>query len=195
LPGQKVKLQINGVMRSYTPATVDPEQGCMEVIIFLHGQGPAARWAAGLKGGEETVVMGPKPSMKGAPAKVDWVIFLGDESALGLGLAMLSTLPANTRVSGAVELALDDAPAIAGLGLSLDAAVRTQQHGEALLDWLRSADLPAGQGAVWVSGEAGSVMALRDALLDRGLQREQILIKPYWSLLGHAHRKRLERAS
>ena len=60
------------------------------------------------------------------------------------------------------------------------------------MEWLKQTHLPKSTGAVWLSREAGSVLALRNILLEKGLRREEIKKKPYWSTKGHAHRKVLQ---
>jgi NADPH-dependent ferric siderophore reductase len=123
----------------------------------------------------------------------DWAVFLGDETTIGLAMACLEALPPSVSSSGAIELAAADAGALQSLGLPLHPVVRGGAHGDALLSWLSEWSLPAGEGVVWISGEAGSVMALRKALIARGVARSVMKIKPYWSTKGHAHRKELQR--
>ncbi|MCB9766179.1 MAG: siderophore-interacting protein [Alphaproteobacteria bacterium] len=193
-PGHKIKLHVGGgVMRSYTPARVDLEAGWMDVVFYLHGSGPASDWATAAEVGASSVFLGPKRSMAGAGEPMAQALFLGDETTLGLAVALLEALPEGVAVTGAIELAPEDAPALAALGLPLHAAPRAGGYGAALLRWLEAAPLP--EGMVWLSGEADSVLTLRDALLARGLRRSQLRIKPYWSTRGSAHRKTLERTA
>ena len=119
--------------------------------------------------------------------------FYGEETTIGLAEFILDGLPAGTPTYGAIETHVADIAAVDGL--SLDAVARTDLHGEALVAHLGRTELPATKGVVWLSGEAGSVLVLRAALLERGLERGQLRIKPYWSLQGKAHRKRLERTA
>ena len=196
-PGDKVKLNIGGgLMRSYTPARVDRDEGFMDVVVHLHGNGPASSWATNLKRGDEVLFAGPAPSM---PRRHDettpWVLFLGDETALGLAQAMVQSCGPNTQVLGAIELSAHDAPAVDALDLLLQPVVREGAHGDALVQWLANTWLPPDPGIIWLSGEADSVLRLRTALLERGVTREQLCIKPYWSTRGAAHRKQLERGA
>jgi len=46
---------------------------------------------------------------------------------------------------------------------------------------------------MWISGEATSLVPVKRTLLERGLPRSALIIKPYWSVKGKAHRKVLER--
>ncbi len=194
--GDKVKLRLpGGAMRSYTPARVDPSGGWMDVIFHLHGNGSAAAWAESTQPGDETWFVGPKTSMPAATGDFSWAFFFGDETALGLAQALLETHADRARVVGAIELDPDDLGALEALGCSLTAVSRSTNHGDALLQWLADTPIPEGDGIAWLSGEAGTVLRLRTALLERGLTRAQLRIKPYWSLRGAAHRKKLERGA
>ena len=108
-------------------------------------------------------------------------------------------LPAGVAVSGAIELAPEDAGVCAAMGLPLTPVARRGEHGASLLTWLNEQPLLAAArgepGVIWLSGEADSVRVLRDALRARGLERPLVRLKPYWSVRGKAHRKKLERGA
>lgn len=199
-PGDKIKLHVGGgTMRSYTPARVDRAAGWMDIVVHVHGNGPASAWAEALRGGERITFLGPARSM---PSQIDghapWALMLGDETTVGLARALVDACPTSTQILGAIELAPEDRPAVDALGLPLVALPRGgdahDHHGEALREWLARTWVPPGDGVAWLSGEAGVVVELRAALLERGLSREQIRVKPYWSVRGSAHRKKLERS-
>lgn len=192
-PGDKIKLAAGPKMRSYTPARVDADAGWMDVVFFLHGGGAASAWASAAEVGSTVSFIGPARSMTVPGDAPDWAIFLGDETTIGLAAACLEVLPQSASVLGAIEVSADDAGALSAFGLPLSPAIRAEKHGEALLAWLAQTTLPPGQGVVWLSGEADSVMALKSALLERGVERSALKIKPYWSTRGHAHRKALQK--
>lgn len=191
-PGVKIKVHVgDGELRSYTPAAIDAEAGTMDVVVHVHGESPACVWARSLAVGDDMHFVGPAPSMPGPDGRAPWAAFYGDETTLGLAEAITDALGPDTPVFGAIEVTPEDRPAVDPL--RLDAVVREGNYGSALVGHLAAASLPEGPGMVWLSGEAGSVLALRGALLERGLTRQQLRIKPYWSLRGKAHRKELER--
>ena len=189
--GQKVKVRANGALRSYTPARVDSAQGWMDIVFFLHGNGPLSQWAAEASVGDEVHFEGPAKSMPGLQETPDWAIFLGDETTIGLAKAMIDALPKSVIAMGAVELDEEDVTAIEAFDLPLSPAIRRGQHGDPLIQWLEQADIPEGNGMVWLSGEAITVIALRQALNKRTSVHAQIKVKAYWSVKGHAHRKAL----
>lgn len=192
--GDKIKLLVEqGALRSYTPSFLDRENGWMDIIIYLHGKGPGSQWAEGLQKGERSVFFGPSSSIPSITTEVPWASFFGDETTLGLADVLYQALPTQTPFSGFIEMNEEDLPSTKAFSAPLQAIQRQETHGKALLEALESCTFPEGQGMIWLSGEAGSVLALRKALLQRGFQRSQLLIKPYWSLQGKAHRKKLER--
>ncbi|MFT5679759.1 MAG: NADPH-dependent ferric siderophore reductase [Myxococcota bacterium] len=192
-PGDKIKLAAGPKLRSYTPARVDAAAGWMDVVFFLHGNGATSDWASAATAGDSVGFIGPARSMAVPHDAPDWAIFLGDETTIGLAAACLDALPDGAAVLGAIELAADDAGALPAFGLPLSPAIRGTTHGEALLAWLSQTPLPTGQGIAWLSGEASSVLALRSALMERGMDRTALKIKPYWSTRGHAYRKALQK--
>ena len=192
LPGQKIKIRVGEIMRSYTPAHVNTDEGWMDVVFFLHGSGPASQWAAQTSTGDDIAFVGPSKSVPSVKTPPDWALFLGDETAIGLAKALLAPLPDSVQVLGAIEIDEADAQAIPEYGLQLTVAIRSGTHGEALLDWLRNIELPDGEGMIWVSGEATSAKAIKDALIERNPPNVQFNMKPYWSRKGHAHRKAMK---
>ena len=193
VPGQKVKIKGADWLRSYTPSRVDSAEGWMDVIFFLHGNGLASRWAAQASPGEALHYVGPSKSMAGPERVPDWALFMGDETTIGLAAALIEALPDSVRVIGAIEVDAVDSSAMEAYGVPLAAAIRRDEHGDALLAWLEALELPAGHGMVWVSGEVISVRALKDAMMERNPESVEFKMKAYWSRRGHAHRKALEK--
>lgn len=191
-PGCKIKVHIGeGEMRSYTPASVDAARGSLDLIIFAQGDSPASRWVNALRPGHTLRFLGPAPSVAAPTGEEPWVAFYGDETAIGLAEALFHQLPPGTPTLGAVETRPEESAAVEHL--SIAAVARGDRPGEGLVEHARQVELPAGPGVVWLSGEATAVLALRQAWLDRGVPRERLRIKPYWSLRGKDHRKTLER--
>ena len=189
-PGMKVKLGVNGVLRSYTPARMDPHSGQVEIVFHLHGLGPAAIWAARASVGDGASVLGPGRSLSRAP-DAPWAMFFGDETTLGLARAFSQDRDA--AMVGAIELAAVDHPAVEGLELPLGAVERGATYGASLLEVAERMEVPEGEGVIWISGHAGSVRAVWEHFLERGVPRSQLRVKPYWSERGSAHRKSVAR--
>ena len=167
----------------------------MELVFCLHGNGSASQWAEAASVGESVVFVGPVNSVRGpdADTALDWAMFLGDETAIGLATAIVEGLPAGTPVLGAIEVDRDDTPALQAYDLPLEATMREAgDPGRSLLGWLESTTLPEGQGMAWLSGEAVSIQMLKAALLEADHPNLTLRIKAYWSSKGHARRKALK---
>lgn len=191
--GQKIKIKVADWLRSYTPARMDTNQGWMDIVFHLHGNGAASQWAASATVGEAIQFVGPTNSIPGADGVPDWALFLGDETTIGLAAALLESLPDSVHKLGAIEVDAEDEGSVSAFGVPLSVTIRTGEHGQSLLTWLNNTTLPAGSGMIWVSGEALSARALREALMERNPPDIQFKLKAYWSSKGHAHRKALEK--
>ena len=191
-PGCKIKVHVGeGEMRSYTPARIDASVGEMDIVVFAQGDSAASRWVNGLQPGNAVHFLGPGSSVPAPRGSEPWAAFYGDETAIGLAEALLSALPPNALTFGAIETHEDETDAVKHLDLA--AVSRRRASGEALVEHARAASVPDGPGVVWLSGEATAVVALREVWLARGVSRDRLRIKPYWSVRGKAHRKTLER--
>lgn len=67
--------------RDYTPHDVDPDTGAFSIDFVLHGEGPAARWAAAAEPGAALSFVGPKSSLV-LPSDATAIVLLGDDTAL-----------------------------------------------------------------------------------------------------------------
>ncbi|MFD0349874.1 siderophore-interacting protein [Kitasatospora aburaviensis] len=139
----------------------------MDIDVVLHGNGPAARWAARTRPGEPVRLAGPRgrrPTFDGAAH----ILLAADESALPAAFTILEQLPPGIRVSAYFEVSepADTLPVDTAAELTTTWLPRSGAHpkGELLADTVRAVDVPDGTHA-WLAGEAGSVAAVRRHLL------------------------------
>lgn len=200
-PGQDLMLRFplergEPVSRRYTIRRADPVTGTADLNVVMHGDGPAARWATGVRPGQElTEVVGPRGKITLAPG-AEWHLFLGDDTYIPGTLAMLEALPLGKQARAILEVssASDEQP--------------VSSHGEVDLTWLRRGgseagdpgrlleeirewQVPSGAGHVYIAAEVTVALSLRDELLRRGLSRNQVSAKGYWSR-GRANASRGE---
>ncbi|MFE6916795.1 SIP domain-containing protein [Streptomyces rubiginosohelvolus] len=190
LPGQNVSsldwpADARPIAKDYTPVRYDPEAGEIDFDFVRHEGGVASSWAQAVQPGEVTWIAGPKMS-HGHPEGVDWLLVIGDETALPAIGRWLAEMPAGTRARVFIEvgeeshrqdlpteadatitwLTRDGAPA--GTTDLLERAVRS-------MEWL------PGEAYVWAAGEAVSLKGIRRHLsAERGVPRERTHITGYW---------------
>jgi NADPH-dependent ferric siderophore reductase len=169
-------------MRTYTPRHFDAEARTLEVWFVLHGDGPAARWAATAKPGDRAAIGGPGGRLAVDPTAARWWIG-GDESALPAVATLIEAMPAGA--SAEVHLEVDGAED--ELELPTHPGVTATWHHRAGAGWgeaLTAAVQPAHldeETHVWVACEAAAVRRIRAHLLtDRSLPRAQVTTRGYW---------------
>ncbi|MFH9137568.1 siderophore-interacting protein [Streptomyces sp. NPDC017524] len=171
--------------RDYTPRRVDHRAGELHLDFVVHGDGPAEAWSASAREGDELWFVGPKSSLR-LPERLDWILLIGDETALPAIGRFLDERPldAPAHILVAVsddtarqELALRDGDTIRwvvaepGDAAALDAAVRALPS-------------PAGEGFAWAAAESRALLPVR-----RYLQRERKLPKDRVNITGYWHRE------
>ncbi len=178
------------VMRDYTPRHADLARRELTIEFALHGDGPAARWAAQAAPGQRAVIAGPRGSFV-VPLDYDWHLFAGDETALPAIARRLAELPAGAR---AFVFGLASEPAEQRrFDTAADLTVQWAQDTPAWLAAVRAFDWPAGEGYAWCAGEARAVAALRRIMVyDKGHSRHAIRAAAYWKQGAAAHHENLE---
>jgi NADPH-dependent ferric siderophore reductase len=170
--------------RTYTPRYWRPESLELVVDFMLHGSGLASDWARDAKAGDVMAISGQPGGPWMIDAEADWYVLAADESALpGLG-TILEALPAGKAARVFAEVRDEQEQQVLESAAGLD--VTWLYHGDdppgaGIEGAIRSLDLPAGAGRVWLGCEAATMRSLRRHLLDdRGLDRAAIHTHGYW---------------
>jgi NADPH-dependent ferric siderophore reductase len=171
------------VMRDYTPRRYDPQTGELDIDFVLHGDGPAATWAAQAEAGQTLNIAGPRGSMI-VPDMFDSYLLIGDETALPAIARRLEALPANRKALVVVEI--DNAAERQTLHSEAAVEVIWVVRGEQdLLEVTRQLSLPAGDLYGWVATESSLSRKLRRVLLDEfKLDEATIKAAGYWRADG-----------
>jgi NADPH-dependent ferric siderophore reductase len=190
-PGQDLMLDVptkegRSFRRRYTIRAFDPAVPALDVDFVLHGDGPAATWAASARPGDHIEAIGPRGKVT-VDLAADWHLFAGDDSAIPASLAMAETLSSPDRAIVILEV---DGPADQQEAQTLDGravpirwlhrAGASPASSANLVSAVAAVELPAGSGHAYLAGELGVVNEMRRTLLERGLTSEQISAKPYW---------------
>jgi NADPH-dependent ferric siderophore reductase len=193
LPGQDMSIAVvsvdsGPVRRRYTIRAFDPVEASVDVDFVMHGDGPAARWAAVAKSGDSLEVIAPRGKITIARDSSSH-LFLGDDSAVPVTAAMIESLPPGSTARALLEVqGPGDEIAITppdGVELSVTWLHRGEVppgESDALLTAVAGRDAAAGAEHAYLAGEFGVVNRLRRLLQEHGLQPEQISPKPYWRI-------------
>lgn len=190
-PGQDVMLLVardggRPVRRRYSIRGLDRDERLLTLDIVRHtGGGPGEQWVAAARPGMTVEGIGPRGKIF-PDTGAGWHLFIGDESALAAIFSMVRSLPAQATATVVLEIP-DSADE-----QELDAEAKTDLSwlprsggppGEpgALAAAARAVDIPAGvRPHAYLIGEARVVLALREALAQRGFDPAQISPKAYW---------------
>lgn len=174
-------------MRDYTPRRFDAQALELDIEFALHGDGPAATWAAQAAPGQQAGIGGPRGSFI-VPAEFDTHLLVGDETALPAIARRLDELPAGARA--VVVLAVDDAdrrplPSRADVALQWVAPA-------GLVDAVRALPRPDGLTYGWGGGEAGAMRAVRELMVGPlGVDPAYCRCAAYWKQGAVGHHENL----
>ncbi|MFO0629256.1 MAG: siderophore-interacting protein [Polyangiales bacterium] len=161
--GDKVQLLLPGDdVRTYTPfawADEGEAQG-FSLLVFLHGDTPATRWARALQVGATVRFVGPQRALRLPEGPL---LVVGDETSLAVAASYAETRP------GQVEAVLEgDVPEAVLADLGIRATVCAP--GEA------AARVVVHPGVVGLTGSAALIQRTRDALAGR----RELRVKAHW---------------
>ncbi|MFR4189714.1 MAG: siderophore-interacting protein, partial [Corynebacterium variabile] len=98
--------QVNDLFRTYTVRTWTPdagEYGELAIDFARHGAGLAEGWSASASAGDRVFIAGPK-NCGAHPSHTDWLLLVGDETALPAIGRCLENCPAGHPVVAVVEV-------------------------------------------------------------------------------------------
>ena len=184
-----IKLFVGDARRDYTPRSFDNAARKLVIEFALHGDGPAAEWAARATPGDSLAIGGPKGSLI-VPLDYDWHLLAGDETAFPAVARRLEELPAGAQAIVVLKAAAAaDRRAFAS---AADVGLTWVSTDEELLDAVRALSLPEGDGYAWCAGEAACMAALRRELVEvKGHPGESIRAAAYWKRGAQGHHENL----
>lgn len=167
--------------RDYTPKRHDPASNELDIDIVLHGDGPGASWARNAAVGSYVGLGGPRGSFY-LPESLDWLLLIGDETALPAISRRLAEAGADEKLWVIAEVdSLSDQRVFSSRA---DVSVRwvfRQQSADGLQQAIREQVLPAGNGYVWAAGELKAIRAIRQYFVtERGMDKSSIRAASYW---------------
>lgn len=156
--------------RAYTVRRFDTEAGEVDVDFVTHGIGVASTWAHRATPGQRLHVAGPSVCA-GLPEGADWLLVVGDDTALPAIARLLEMLPEDARAQVFIEIGershrqeLRELPGVEVTWIERDGAEPGDQT--LLLDAVRAAEWWPGQVFAWLAGEQSAVRDLRRHLVE-----------------------------
>jgi NADPH-dependent ferric siderophore reductase len=168
--------------RDYTPRRFDAVARELDLDFVLHGDGPAAEWASRAMVGDELWFVGPKSSLR-LPEHLDWIVLIGDETALPAIGRYLDKRPNDAPAHVLVTISHDEARQELALreGDTVTWVVAEPGDAEALDAAVRGLELPGGDGFAWAAAESRALLPVRRYLQrERGLAKDRVNITGYW---------------
>jgi NADPH-dependent ferric siderophore reductase len=171
-PGTKVQLLLpSDDMRTFTPV---PSSEGMVLLGWMHGDGPAARWLANARAGDELPFVGPQRSLE---IETGPVVLVGDETSIAVAAAYALNRPDQVHAVIQSNAASEVHDAAGGLGLDrVDMVARADTAATVSAVMTRLASMP--DAVVALTGGSGLVVAVREALREGGVRN--IKTKTYW---------------
>lgn len=171
---------VQPAVRTYTVRSQDQAKGELDVDFVLHGDGPAARWAATAKPGD---VIGISVPGGREIAKASWVCIAGDHTAVPAITKMLETLPRETVGHAFIEVPgpeeeqpVQAPPGVAVTWMHTPPSRSTLAEAVKAIAWPDHDDV-----AVWVGAESETARVIRSYVRgERGVDRRRFLVIGYW---------------
>jgi len=188
-PGDKVQVRVGGMaFRTFTPFSTGAGDDSLALLGYAHGGTPAARWLLSVAPGDRCHVRGPRRSLDLAAIDRS-TVFVGDETSLGLALALCGTPLGGLDTHFVFEV--DAAAEVRGV-------LEAMGHGMLRHAWLveRRADgshlveveaalaryaRADGYRQYVLSGQSLTIQRLQRTLKREGARPSQMLAKAYWA--------------
>jgi NADPH-dependent ferric siderophore reductase len=174
--------------RAYTPRRWNAAARELDIEFFLHGEGPASAWAAGVQPGDRLAVTDGRGAWQ-PDAGCAWHLIAGDEAALPAIATVLETLPAGARAHVLAEIGdpADEQAFVTRADARITWVNRERAGkagsipGSALEAAMKAMPWPEGRGCAFIACEAVAMRNLRRHLLnDRGMERGSLHTQGYW---------------
>lgn len=159
----------------------------IDIDFMLHEDGgPASSWAKRTQADDTILVGGPGPK-KMIETTADWLLLVGDMTALPAISVNLAQLPNDAKGYAVIEVvSKDDIQELDHpIGMELKWVVNSHpgENANALLEQVKALPWLDGDASVWAACEFSSMKALRDFFKkEKAISKEHLYISSYWKL-------------
>lgn len=186
-PGWAIRIDVGGgANRSYTPISWDAVAGEARILAFVHGEGPGAAWASGVRAGDACRFLGPRRSLDLGALDEDLPFLFGDETSFGLAQAMSLRQGMSGATVFLFEVSSADAAVQAWQSFGTQRAIFVQRaEADAHLKEVEARTLQIldewAPTPFVLTGKATSIQHLGRSLANRGVASSQVRTKAYWA--------------
>jgi NADPH-dependent ferric siderophore reductase len=191
-PGNDVVIRIENesgklVQRHYSVRDANPALGQFSLWVTTGHDGPGSSWAQHAIPGDEIDVVGPRGKRVLDPG-ADWHLFVGDMTGLATFYRMAQSIESPGRAIFIVEIdhpddaltaTFDESISVTGIFVDRQGRAKDDPHG--ILNGLAAFAIPPDGGHAYLFGESHVIKSAKIALLDRGIDGEQISMKAFWN--------------
>jgi NADPH-dependent ferric siderophore reductase len=175
-------------MRDYTPRRHDAARGELIVDFVLHGEGPAASWAAQAQPGQQLGAGGPRGSFMVA-GDFDHYVLAADETGLPALGRWLEELPASATATALIEIPDASDRQTLSTRASCDVRWLERDGAEAASSGLLEKALRGlsarGDAFYWIAAESRRARQMRLWLgQERDVPKEWVRATGYWKADG-----------
>jgi NADPH-dependent ferric siderophore reductase len=171
--------------RIYTVRRWDAAAGELDVDFVKHGIGVGTTWAYRAQVGDRIHFFGPSSS-RALPEDADWMLVVGDETAIPAIARLFEQVPESTRAKVFIEVAhhaeIQDLRSLPGVEVTWLARDGVGAGTTSLLvDAVRDFGWWEGRAFAWVAGEQATVRDIRRHLVEeRSVPKDDIEFIGYW---------------
>lgn len=188
-PGQQIRLKVDSftklhdAVRTYSIWRYEPDEGIIDLLMYMHGEGPGSAWVEKVKTGDVATFVGPTGKFV-LDETAPYYLFAAEETGAVAVQAICQKLPATARALGVLEAdtAGDEIPPLPGRVFPwVYRNGKPASPTSGLVDAVKRLELPAEPGLAYIAGETQSCVAIRNYLLnEKGWPKKNIQTKPFW---------------
>jgi NADPH-dependent ferric siderophore reductase len=185
-PGAKLKVDVGDRMtRTFTPIAVKAKSGSVRILVYIHGESAASRWASAIRSGEKTFTSTPRSSLDFSDL-MSAAVFFGDETSFGAAKTLQSYLSPDfgSHCFFEVKHLRRVEAVVKRLELANVTLIQTRENGSHLgeiAQRLQRALTDLGTKHLVLTGNGRSIQRIRTALKANEATDFDYLIKAYWT--------------
>jgi ferric-chelate reductase (NADPH) len=182
-PGQQIQIGVGPGMinRTYTPLSWSAAKGTTQILVYLHGEGPATRLFGDLQPEQDFDFLGPRGSVDLSDLAAPTLLF-GDETCFGLAKVLHSQLGAGAHLLFEVTEPIESRSVLQAIGLGDAAHVERAPDDSHLVDVEEHLSRQAVDYSHFIlAGKASSIQRARQILKAAGVAPSRVRAKAYWA--------------